>query len=218
MTTPVKSSSTQRSERARKILGAPFTFATWRRTAYGVLSLPVAAVYFALTVPTLLISTALIIVFGLGILFTLAVFWLSRVFAWMERARGSGMIGAVLSPPIGPTVFGGPFKRWWQRCRSPVTWRTLGFMLTNLPLSAVTCFLCAYPWVQTFYSLSYPIIQWNTTFTEHAWGGPSWLGAVAVHTLPGVPMLFAAPWIVRGATAIHVAWVRYTLADRRVRR
>lgn len=195
----------------RTILRAPFTAETWRRTAYGVVSFPLAAIYFALTVPELIVSVPLIIVFGLGLVLSLVFFWISRQLARFERARVGWMLGTPIPAPPVETVTGNPARRWWARCRMASTWRTAAFMLTNLPLSLITFFLCFYPWLQTAYSLSYPFVQWNTTFTEHAWGGPSWLGAVAVHTLPGIPMLFAAPWIVRAATTIHAAWVRLLL-------
>lgn len=195
----------------RTILCAPFTAQTWRRTAYGIVSFPLAAIYFALTVPELIVSAPLIIVFGLGLVLSLVFFWISRQLARFERARVGWMLGQEIAAPLDPALRGNPARRWWARCRLATTWRTAAFMLTNLPLSLVTTFLCFYPWLQTVYSLSYPIVQWNTTFTEHAWGGPTWLGAVAVHTLPGIPMLFAAPWIVKAATTVHAAWVRLLL-------
>lgn len=196
------------------ILRAPFTAQTWGRTAYGILSSPLGAVYFALTIPGLLVSTPLVPVLGLGLLLSGLFFWASRQIAAVERARASWLLDQPICPPVTTVVRGGLARRWWLRCRSVTTWRYVAFIVTNLPLSLVTTFLCIYPWLQTVYSLSYPIVQAHTTFTEHAWGGPTWLGAVAVHTLPGIPMLFAAPWIVRGATGVHAAWARLLLGTR----
>lgn len=200
---------------ARLILVAPFRADTWRRTLHGVLCLPLAAIYFALTVPLFLVGTPLIVVLGLGLVLSLVAFWISRQLARLECARTRALLHREVRRPDQPVVRGNPARRWWARCRSATTWRTLAFMLTNLPLSLVVTFLSLYPWVQTVYSLSYPIVQWNTSFTEHAWGGPSWLGAVAVHTLPGIPMLFAAPWLVRAATTVHALWVRLLLGTPR---
>lgn len=208
---PVMSSASDPEPLTRRILLAPFRAETWRRTLYGVLCLPVAVLYFALTIPLFLVGTPLIVVFGLGFILSLVAFWISRQLARLERARLGGLLRQEVRRPDDPAGTGNPARRWWARCRSATTWRTLAFMLTNLPLSLVVSFLSLYPWVQTVYSLSYPIVQWNTTFTEHAWGGPTWLGAVAVHTLPGIPMLFAAPWLVKGATSAHALWVRLLL-------
>ena len=213
---PQYPSVSRRSDRnasrvVRSILRAPFTAETWRRTAYGSLCLPVAIVGFVLTIPLFLVGTPLIIVVGLGFVLSSFALWLSRGFVRLERARVAGMLGLAIPPLDEPVVTGHLARRWWTRCRTPRTWLTLAFVLTNVPLSLLVFFLCCYPWVQTVYSLSYPILQWNTTFSEHAWGGPSWLGAVAVHTLPGIPMLFAAPWLVAVATTAHARWARFLL-------
>lgn len=204
----------QVSRLTRTILRAPFTVDVWRRTGYGLLCLPVAIVCFLLTIPFLLVGTPLIIVAGVGLVVSLLALWSSRQLASLERTRALRLLRQPIAPPEQSAVAGHLARRWWTRIRTPTTWLTLAYMVTNLPLSLLVSFLCLYPWLQTVYSLTYPIVQWHTTFSDQAWGGPSWLGAVAVHTLPGIAMLFAAPWIVRGATTVHLRWVRLLLVAR----
>ncbi|WP_276356133.1 sensor domain-containing protein [Cohnella caldifontis] len=87
----------------------------------------------------------------------------------------------------------------------------MGFVVLNEPIGFVVSFATLYPWVHTAYSLSYPVVYWNTKFTEDAWGGPSWLGAVLVHFFPGVILLFLAPWWIRGVARLHGKFVELML-------
>lgn len=196
---------------AATILRAPFTAQTWRHTAYGLLAFPPAVVYFALVAPGMIASTVLTIIFGLGIPLFLAFFAISRYAAAFERGRVRLMLGIDVGAPAPLLTQGGPVRRWKERCRSASTWRIVAFMILNVPVSFAVLFLCFYPWLQTVYSLTYPIMHFNDTFSEAAWGGPTWAGAVAVHSLPGIPALFLSPWVVRATTALHVKWVKLML-------
>lgn len=199
------------SDSGRRIvafLRAPFAAATWRRTAYGIASLPIAAVSFALVVPGIIASTALLAAFLLGVPFFLLFFGVARTLAGFHRSWVRVMLKVDVGTPEPLQVGGGPLRRWKSRCADLRTWRDVLFMIANLPISLVLLYLCAWPWVQTVYSLSYPIMQWNTQFGPGAWGGPSWIGAVAVHTLPGFVTLFLGPWLIQGATFVHRRWVR----------
>ncbi len=197
-----------------RFLRAPFTADTWRRTAYGVLSLPLAAVCFALTMPGLIASTALLVVFLVGIPLFLLFFGVARTLAGVQRSWARVMLGADLHAPHPLALSGGPVRRWRARCGDSRTWREIAFIVLNLPFGLVLLFLCVYPWLQAVYSLSYPIVQWNTDFGPGSWGGDTWIGVVALHTLPGFAALFLGPWLILGATTLHGHWVRLMVGGR----
>lgn len=199
---------------AKLIFSSPFRADTWRRTAYGVACFPLAAISFALVIPGTIVGTVLMITVILGAIILLVLFALTRTVGSVHRWWARIGLGLFITPPARLRLSGGPLARLRIRVTDPRTWRDLAFMIINLPAGFAVTALSIYPWLQTIYSLSYPIVQRNTTFTADAWGGPSWIGAVAVHTLPGIPMLFLAPWLVYAATWLHGRLVRAMLGGR----
>jgi hypothetical protein len=196
------------------ILRAPFTADTWRRTLYGATSLPSAALCFALVVPGLLAGTALLVVFLVGVPIFLLFLTAARFACAFERMRVRGILGIEITAPPALAPQGGLLRRFRTRICSSRTWLELLFLVLNAPISLAMLYACVYPWVQTAYSLSYPIVQWNTDFSPSAWGGETWIGAVTVHTLPGFVALFLGPWLIKGATSLHASWVNVMIGSR----
>lgn len=193
---------------ARSVLTAPFRAMTWRRTLYGLLGLPVAAVGFALLMTGVIASIPLMIVLLGTLVFLLSAAVAGRVAAF-ERGRARFLLRADIGEPHEhPRVEGRLLRRFGARVGSWRTWREILFVVFNLPVSFVVFFLCVYPWIQVAYSISYPIVFWGAEFGPDSWGGPSWLGVIAVHSLPGYVLLFATPWIVWGATWLQVRWIQ----------
>lgn len=191
---------------------APFRARTWLCTAYGVLSFPTGVLWFALTVPGLLVSTVLMVVFLLGIPFLFLFFGVARVCGLVERARARVFLGVDIQEPVRGGARGrGIWGRLGARIGDGRTLREIAYVVVNLPFGFALTFASLYPWVQTCYSLSYPFVHWNDTFSVHAWGGPSWIGAVSVHTLPGFLTLFLGPWLIRGMTWLHGKFIKVML-------
>lgn len=186
---------------------APFKLDTWRRTLYGISCFPLGALWFALTIPGVIASTALTITFILGVLMFLLFFSVARTVARFEIVRVRWLLGIPIDIPNRHSTAQGLVSRFSTRFKEGRTWREVAFVILNLPVGFAVTGATIYPWLQTVYSLSYPIVQWNTTFTEHAWGGPTWIGAVSVHTLPGFITLFLAPWWIKGVTWLHGKFV-----------
>lgn len=199
---------------AARLFRAPFRGDTWRRTAYGIGCFPLAVVSFVAVVPGTIVGTVLMITLILGAIALLVFFSLTRTVGSVHRWWARIGLGLIITQPAALNPAGGPLARLRVRVADPRTWRELAFATLNLPAGFAVTALSIYPWMQTIYSLSYPIVQWNTTFTVDAWGGPSWIGAVAVHTLPGIPMLFLAPWWIYAVTWLHGRFVRLMLAGR----
>jgi hypothetical protein len=205
---PVVSSS---SSRRTSFWLAPFRLDTWRRTLYGILCFPVGALWFVLTIPGIVASSALMVTFIIGILLFLTFFGIARTAGRFERARVRWFLDIPIQPIDRRSSARGLMSRFRTRIREGRTWREVAFVVLNLPIGFVVTFASLYPWVQTVYSLSYPIVFWNVQFTDEVWGGPSWIGAVSVHFFPGFITLFLAPWWVKGVTWLHGKFVESML-------
>ncbi|MFJ8014369.1 hypothetical protein [Streptomyces sp. NPDC096339] len=81
------------------------------------------------------------------------------------------------------------------------------FFLVNTALSTLS-FVAAAGWVIVCArNLTYPIWGWEP-YPNPAWGGPTPLGAVALHFAAGVVAFFVMPWIVVRLTGWQRAAVR----------
>jgi Putative sensor len=88
--------------------------------------------------------------------------------------------------------------------------RVIGHALLSLPLNALAWALTVAVWAVAVANIAYPLRP-DTDDLSNAWGGPSLAGAWAVHGAAGLGLLFAAPWIVNGVTALQGRLVRVLL-------
>jgi hypothetical protein len=94
--------------------------------------------------------------------------------------------------------------------------RIAGYALVNLPLGVVVGAFFGYLCLLLPYWLSYPVVFWGDDLSDN-WGGPTWLGAAALHFAPAPIMLFVGPWLLKHVTAAQVGLVRRMLSDPAVR-
>ena len=115
----------------------------------------------------------------------------SPVAARLQRALAGRLLGSRLGQP-----------RYRQ-----VDARVVGHALLSLPLNVLAWVLTAYLWALVVANLAYPLRP-DSDDLSNAWGGPSLAGAWAVHGAAGLALLFVAPWIVKGVTAVQGRLVR----------
>jgi hypothetical protein len=89
-----------------------------------------------------------------------------------------------------------------RRQRRRLDGRVIGHALLSLPLNALAWALTVAVWAVAVVNIAYPLRP-DTDDLSNAWGGPSLAGAWAVHGTAGLGLLFAAPWIVNGVTALQ---------------
>ncbi|MEJ3746295.1 hypothetical protein WEI85_23765 [Actinomycetes bacterium KLBMP 9797] len=96
----------------------------------------------------------------------------------------------------------------------PARWRwprVAGYAVVNLPLGVLVGFFFGYLCLLMLYWLTYPVVFWGDDLSQN-WGGPTWLGAAALHFAPFPVMLFVAPWLLKHITAVQAALVRRLLS------
>jgi Putative sensor len=93
--------------------------------------------------------------------------------------------------------------------------RAIAHALLSLPLNLVSAVVVAYVWTLVAMNLAYPLRPGLGEGYQDAWGGPTLAGAWAVHAAGGLAFLFAAPWIVRGVTALQGRLLRRLLGGGR---
>ncbi|WP_106402344.1 hypothetical protein [Actinocorallia populi] len=77
--------------------------------------------------------------------------------------------------------------------------------LPGLPFDLAAALVVLYGWSVVPMNLAYPLrplIGFDGSL-ENAWGGPTLLGAWAVHALGGLVFLFLMPWVVDGLVAVQ---------------
>ncbi|MEO3786983.1 hypothetical protein ABGB12_26975 [Actinocorallia sp. B10E7] len=77
--------------------------------------------------------------------------------------------------------------------------------LAGLPFDLAASPAVLYGWSVVPMNLGYPLrpLLGFDGSLENAWGGPTLLGAWAVHALGGVAFLFLMPWVVAGVVAVQ---------------
>ncbi len=167
------------------LLRAPFTTATWRAAAFAGTSViwlvPLLACVWANRAAQVPATT----LGGFASYFVLVILAGPRA----ERWRAERVLGVRL--PRGAAGVAG----------------RLGYALADLPLSLAGAGLVAY-WVVVVLRnvVLYPLFGW-TSYPDPAWGGPTPLGAVALHFAAGVAALFVGPWLIGRFVGVQVALI-----------
>lgn len=186
---------------------------TWRRALHALLSPLLALVGFLMSLLLLALSSLLTLTIVGSFIFVPA-FATIRGFVGLERRRARWLLRVSAGDPRRRAAHGGPIRRLRTRLTDPQTWRDVGFLMLNLPLgllSFVTVFAVGFLIVR---AVAYPFEAWdNVPFYQDAWGGPSYLGAVAVHSGPGLLALIFGPMVIRAVTRLHGSAVRGMISD-----
>lgn len=181
---------------------------------HALISLPIAFVGFVLIVVTVSISTVLSLTV-VGALLIIPTFALTRLLTRIERARARRLLGLDVSEPRRARPAGAPWRRVRIRWQDRQSWRDVGFLLLHLPL-ALLSFLAAVSLVYFFVrGASYPFqAAGDPSYYEKAWGGPTYLGAVAVHSSPALIVLISGPAILRAVTGLQARAIRTLIGSR----
>jgi len=184
---------------------------SWRRALFGVLSLPIGVVFMVVTLAGLVISAALTLVL-VGLVCFGVTFTLTRSAARIERARARWLIGVdVAKPPRFPPPRRGLIQRVRSRLRDRQTWSEVAYLLLGGPLGVVSALLVILVCFVIAQAVAYPFNALSPGYTDNAWGGPTYLGAVAIHSGAGLVTVFAGPWLIWALTALHGGLVRRLL-------
>jgi signal transduction histidine kinase len=205
-------------------LRAPVAGLTWRAVTYCLLCLPVAFAGFGLTF-LLLIPGAALTLSVIGAIPGLALVGgglsVARAVARLNRWLARTLLGLHL-PDFAPVARGyGVLGRLEARLRDTAGWRSVAYVLVQLPLEYLGCGLLVLVWGYGLFFLGYPLL-WKAAEDRAAARAavhlpavrspvlsPLPFGSLHIHTLGGafavmalaVPVLLAAPWAGRGVAA-----------------
>jgi hypothetical protein len=145
----------------------------------------------------------------------------------MKAAQDSGHPGVgplvLLAALVVAAVAGPSFERMRMRIffgeylaprRAARFSGAIAFFFVNMVLTTLS-FAATVGWaIVSARNLTYPIWGW-APYPDPAWGGPSPVGAVALHFLSGVVAFFVLPWVVLLVTEWQRAAVRRFAAGQR---
>jgi hypothetical protein len=176
----------------------------WRRTLYALLSLPAGLAGFVVTVLSLAVSAVLSVTVVGALCFNLA-FALVRLCTRLERSLARRLLRLPAGePPRREPVRPGPAGRLAARMTDRQSWRDIGFILVNLPVSILAAFVIVLAAVLIVRGVAYPFMAWgNVAYYHQAWGGPTYSGAVAVHSVPGLLTVILGPVVIRTVTGLQ---------------
>jgi hypothetical protein len=186
---------------------------TARRAVYSLLSLPLTTVAFVAAVVSLFVSCYLML-FGVGVFAFIGMFASAAWHGRGERARMRRLLGADLPDPERRVPSrSGMVRLFATRVRDPQAWRDLAYCLLAMPLAALSCTITVLLLALLARAVTYPVIGlFDSSFYAHSWGGPSYLGTVAVHSGQGVLVLLLGPFAVRWATGAQSGLARRLLS------
>jgi hypothetical protein len=195
---------------------AQFTLDTWSRALYVVLSALLGVFYFAFVLIGLALTlyTFLVVV---GAFVLAGTFALARGIARWERGRARVLLGVTVTPPAyrEPTE-PGLMRRFGARLRDRQSWKDIAYALLSLPIGALCFTLLALMAELLVRAAVYPVVALAEKTYQTDWGGPTYVGAVALHSGQGVVGLFFLPLILRGLTGLQAMTVRWLLAAKPV--
>lgn len=142
-------------------------------------------------------------------------FWRLPFAAITWRRLAYILTGAILAPVLFiPLLFGAATSveharaRWIGATPGTAAPRPARYALANLALAIPFGVFFGYLCLLWPYWVSYPVVFWNADLSHGTWGGPTRLGAFAVHTSPALVMLFVGPWLLGWAVRAHAGVVR----------
>lgn len=138
-TTPLDTPSTNRTSPVRRFFGVVCRPRSYRSISYLLLGLPLGTIWFAVLVSGLSVAVSMLIVALLGIPMLLAIWYVTRWFANLERSTANVLLGQHLAPaPMAAPDHG----NLWARLRTMTSerdrWHELGYLLLRFPVGIAT--------------------------------------------------------------------------------
>ncbi|HXP21090.1 MAG TPA: sensor domain-containing protein [Streptosporangiaceae bacterium] len=185
---------------SRGFLGA----SAWRGTLYALLCMPLGLAGFIVTMLSLAVSAAgsLTVV---GTLCFIQTFAVARLWTRLDRGLARWLLRLPADePPRRQPSRPGLTARFAAGMRDRQSWRDIGFILLYLPAGILLALIVGLMAVLILRGVTYPFKAWdNVAYYREAWGGPSYLGAVAVHSVPGLLAIILGPAVIRAATGLQ---------------
>jgi hypothetical protein len=165
------------------------------------------------TIVGLAVSAALVIPL-VGLVCFRATFAVTGMAARLERARARRLL-AVDSPEPAPfATRRRTAGRLRARLRDRQTWSEIVYLLVAGPAGCASALVVVFVCYVIAQAVGYPFSATKVGYTDNAWGGPSYLGATAVHSGAGVVALFLGPWLVKLVTGGQGRLVQRLLGPR----
>lgn len=186
---------------------------TWRATGHLVLSLFVGVAMFAVMVPLLTVSVALVVLFPISLILAWLLFFVADQFGRFERFRLRSLLDIDVASPSRPPSTGGWWSRLKARALSGSTWRQIAAGILRLPVGAITFALAVAAWCVPLSLLALPATIWLLPNDEiRLWSGIAlhgWPVAVVAGAL-GIAVLPFVPFVIRTVAALDArlfAWL-----------
>jgi signal transduction histidine kinase len=226
---------------ALRLLREPFSRDARRQRSYAVLGLLLAIPGFVFIVVAVTIGFGMSLSFA-GMLVGLPLLMVSllgaRQFGALHRRLAGRLLGMRVEAPPSPRPQPGALGGVRARLADPAGWRTCGYLLLKLPLSALAATIAGYLLLYGLPFLTFPI-WWEILHVNDVvihvpqwltwWQSDPVLVARSVHSLAvsfalvpvGVAVLLYTPWWLRGCNAVDAKLIARLLGPspvpRRVR-
>ncbi|MET7640258.1 sensor domain-containing protein [Streptomyces sp. NPDC005438] len=215
MVTTLETLQARRERTLPSLARAPLSGRFWRELAYVVSGIPLAAVFWALSVALLAASLGLLITF-LGIpLLALTLHYAGGVGA-LERGRARVLLRYDVGSPQSGADSGRGLMGWLSASlRNGESWRALAYSLVHLPWALVAGVVSLMFSTYSLLALTYPLYAW--TFPHYLdepglqlWGDGTVEGShyvdsvpeIALTSLVGLLLTLVTPWVVMGLTQV----------------
>jgi signal transduction histidine kinase len=207
---------------ARRVWHEPFAKRTWSELLFFALSVPLAAMGFAILATTMFAGVALAVTF-VGVVIIASCVRGARVIGSLHRGLARSILHERIEEPepfvARPGLFG-----WLQSAlRDRTGWRALAYSVVKVPLSIFGVWFAFSVWVDAFFCLGYPL--WGAGASRPAEFGimrdvlrPGYLSVGTngiFHGLfifiTGVILVFVAPWTMRAVVFVDRRLMRVLL-------
>ncbi len=193
------------AELLRALWGAP----GWLATVHVVVGFPICVVAFVLIVTFVTTSAGLAVTAILAVVPLVLLLLSVRALTQIQRSRFAALLGVVIDPV--PRAGGGSrgIRRLFAESLAASTWRQVGYHLLSFFVGTVGLVVVSYAWaggavLSASFALALPrdgVFGWDLRHPT----------TLALLTVTGVVLLFAAPWVAQGVAAVDVAMARALL-------
>ena len=193
---------------------------SYRNIAYLLIGLPLGTLWFAMLVSGASVALSMIVVALLGIPMLVGLWYVTRVFANVERSVANALLGQDLARASMNAPRGNPWVRLRAMSSNRDRWRELGFLLLRFPIGVAT-FTAAVTALATPFLVAYaPIVARHDEHPFGDWALSSRMEAVASSSpwswllMPlGLVMLVAAFHLLNAVARLAARFTTAWLAD-----